>query len=331
MTAELKSVNLTRLDREKVLDLYRRMLLIREFEEQAQDLYSRTLIPGILHVSIGQEAVPVGVCAALRESDYITSTHRGHGHCLAKGADAGRMFAELFGKLDGYCRGKGGSMHIANRDVGNLGANAIVGGSIPIATGAALSAKLRKTGQVVVCFFGDGALNQGVFFESMNFASIWKLPVIYVCENNQYGEYTPIARVTAGNILLRGEAFEIPSVRADGMDVEGVYDTTREAAESARSGEGPSFIVFETYRFCGHGMSDRDRAYRTREEEQQWQQNCDPVARLRERLIKTGQATRTELDGIHDEAKREISAGVDFGSRAAYPDPDEVAKHVFAE
>jgi len=331
MTPELKTAKSPHLDRRKLLNLYCQMLLIREFEEQAQDLYSRTLIPGILHVSIGQEAVPVGVCTALRPNDYITSTHRGHGHCLAKGAEVGRMFAELFGKADGYCRGKGGSMHIANRDVGNLGANAIVGGSMPIATGAALSAKLRKTGQVVVCFFGDGALNQGVFFESMNFAAVWKLPVIYACENNQYGEYTPMARVTAGNILLRGEAFEIPSARADGMDVQAVYNATQHAVERARAGQGPSFLVFETYRFCGHGMSDRDRAYRTREEEQQWQRNCDPIVRLAEWLIDTSQATQAELDSIQAGVKQEVAAGAEFGMRAAFPDTDEVAKHVFAE
>jgi len=331
MTSELKTAKLSRLDKEKLLHLYREMLVIREFEEQAQDLYSRTLIPGILHVSIGQEAVAVGVCAALGTSDYITSTHRGHGHCLAKGADVGRMFAELFGKVDGYCRGKGGSMHIANRDVGNLGANAIVGGSIPIATGAALSAKLRKTGQVVVCFFGDGALNQGVLFESMNFASIWKLPVIYACENNQYGEYTPLGRVTAGNILLRGQAFEIPSARADGMDVEAVYDATHQAVERARTGGGASFLIFETYRFSGHGMSDRDRPYRSREEEQEWCQNRDPITGLGERLMECGHATQAELDSIRDRVKDEVAAGVEFGTKAAFPDPDEVGKHVYAD
>ncbi len=207
------------LTRDQVIKMFRQMVTIRLFEERVMDLYRRTLIPGIAHVSIGQEAVPVGVCSARGTSDYITSTHRGHGHCLAKGAEITGMFAELFGKVTGYCRGKGGSMHIANPALGNLGANAIVGGSIPIATGAALSAKLRKTKQVAVCFFGDGALNERVLLESMNLAAVWQLPVVYVCENNQYGEYTPAKHVTAGDTEMRGRALDIRTARVDGMDV----------------------------------------------------------------------------------------------------------------
>ena len=242
-------------DREFLVNLYSQMLTIREFEGHVRDLHSRTVIPGIAHLSCGQEAVAVGVCATLHDDDYITSTHRGHGHCLAKGADIGKMFAELFGKVDGYCRGKGGSMHIANQEMGNLGANAIVGGSIPIATGAALSAKLQKTTRVSVCFFGDGALNQGILLESMNMAALWQLPILYVCENNQYGEYTPFSKVTAGEVEKRGEAFGIPSAKVDGMDVLKVYEISFEAVRRARASGGPSFLTFETYRYSGDRKS----------------------------------------------------------------------------
>src|SRR5216683_2058386 len=268
MTSELKTAKLSRLDKEKLLHLYREMLVIREFEEQAQDLYSRTLIPGILHVSIGQEAVAVGVCAALGTSDYITSTHRGHGHCLAKGADVGRMFAELLGKESGYCKGKGGSMHIADHANGNLGANAIVGGSTGIATGAAFSAKRRGTDQVAVCFFGEGALGQGLLYEVMNIASLWALPVVYVCENNQYNEYTHYLEATAGEILARPRAFGIEAHEVDGQDVRAVYGATSAFVERARRGEGPAFLLCNTYRYHGHHVGDVDRGYyRSKEEE----------------------------------------------------------------
>jgi pyruvate dehydrogenase E1 component alpha subunit len=317
------------LDKVTLIHWYRQMTTVREFEERARDLYLRAVLPGILHLSVGQEAVPVGVCAALRPDDYITSTHRGHGHCLAKGASVRRMFAELFGKADGYCRGKGGSMHIANRAVGNLGANAIVGGSIPIATGAALSAKLRNKGQVAVCFFGDGALNQGVFFESMNIAALWKLPVIYACENNQYAEYTPAGAGTAGKVNQRGEAFGIPSSFVDGMDVLAVYRATQTAVERAQAGQGPSFLIFETYRYYGHGMSDRDRPYRSHDEEDEWRKNRDPIDSLGNRLIEMG-VVRSELDAIQEEVRREVADGVEFAMNAPFPPADEVAKHVYA-
>lgn len=316
--------------KEFLLNLYRQMLTIREFEEQVQDLYFRTLIGGIAHLSIGQEAVAVGVCATLRRDDYITSTHRGHGHCLAKGSDTRRMFAELLGKVDGYCRGKGGSMHIANQDMGNLGADAIVGGGVPLATGAALSAKLNKTGQVSVCFFGDGALNQGVLFECMNLAAIWGLPVIFACENNQYGEYTPMRRVTAGSLQKRGEAFDIPSATVDGMDVLAVYDAALQAVSRARAAGGPSFLIFETYRYYGHGMGDRNRAYRSREEEREWREQRDPLDRLVKQLIEGDKATQSDLDSIRAEVMREIAAAIEFAKNAPFPDPDEVSKHVYA-
>ena len=331
MHSEAKSCVATALDRDRLIDLYRRMVTIREFEEQARDLYTRAVIGGILHLSVGQEAVAVGVCAALRTDDYITSTHRGHGHCLAKGADPGRMFAELLGRVEGYCRGKGGSMHIANPAVGNLGANAIVGGSIPIATGAGLSAKIRKSDQVAVCFFGDGALNQGVLFESMNMAAIWHLPVIYACENNQYGEYVPMRQVTAGKVEQRGEAFGIPSLLIDGMDVLAVYEATHRAVERARQGEGPSFLIFDTYRYYGHGMSDRDRPYRSREEEREWRAQRDPIDRLVHWLKENGHATKSDLDSIDEEVQQQIASAIEFAKNAPEPDPSEVGMHVYAD
>ncbi len=316
------------LDNTHLLALYRQMVVIREFEEQVADLHSRTMIPGIAHVSLGQEAVATGVCAALHRDDYITSTHRGHGHCLAKGARPDRMFAELFGKVEGYCRGKGGSMHIADPDTGNLGANAIVGGSLAIVAGAGLSAKLRKSGQVAVCFFGDGAANQGLLLESMNMASIWKLPVIYVCEANQYGEYTATDQVTAGSIPERGRALGIRSMDIDGMDVIAVYDAATEMVARARAGEGPGFLVCETYRYLGHGMSDRDRAYRTREEEAEWRKN-DPIDRLARQLL-AKQTPQADLEAIIADVKREIEAAIEFAKAAPLPDPQEVTQHVYA-
>ena len=309
----------------------KQMAIIREFEEQVFDLYSRGEISGIAHLSIGQEAVPVGVCACLRAEDNITSTHRGHGHCLAKGAEVGRMFAELLGRVDGYCRGKGGSMHIANQEMGNLGANAIVGGGIPIATGAALSAKRLKTDRVSVCFFGDGAVNQGVLYEALNIAALWKLPVIYVCENNQYGEYTPMQSVTAGNIRKRAEAFDVLSEDVDGMDVLAVEAAARRFVDRARSGNGPGFLVCDTYRHSGHGMSDRNRPYRTREEEKQWREERDPIDRLQASLRNDGVLNDKDWSVIQSEVKLLVQAGIEFAKGSPYPPADEVSEHVYSD
>ncbi len=314
----------------ELLHLYREMLRIRSFENRVEDLYARAEIPGIAHVSSGQEAVAVGVCAVLERSDYITSTHRGHGHCLAKGATPDRMFAELLGKSDGYCRGRGGSMHIADPASGNLGANAIVGGSLAIAAGAALSASLRETGEAVACFIGDGALNQGLLLESMNMASLWHLPVLYVCEHNRYGEYTPSDRAIAGDVRLRGEALGIPSYVVDGMDVLAVGDVTVAAVERARAGEGPSFLVCETYRYSGHGMSDRDRAYRTRDEEEEWR-GRDPIDRLGRTLLAERRATEAELDAMRREVESEMDDAVEFARRAPDPSIDEVGLFVYVD
>src|ERR1700735_3076178 len=235
---------------------YRQMVSIRLFEEQVNEVYTRALMPGLAHLYSGEEAVAVGICETLRIDDYITSTHRGHGHCLAKGASPDRMFAELLGKEAGYCRGKGGSMHIADPATGNLGANAIVGGSVGIATGAAFSAKTLKTGQVAVCFFGEGALGQGVLYECFNMAQLWKLPVIYVCENNMYSEYTHFSETTAGDIPDRAAAFGIKAETVDGQDVRAVFAAASTLADRARRGEGPAFLLCNTYRYRGHHVRD---------------------------------------------------------------------------
>jgi pyruvate dehydrogenase E1 component alpha subunit len=313
------------------LELYRRMLLIRRFEEQVDDLYRSAKMPGLAHLYIGEEAVAVGVCAALREDDYITSTHRGHGHCLAKGAAVDRMFAELLGKEAGYCRGKGGSMHIADQERGNLGANAIVGGSAGIAAGAALSARRRGTDQVAACFFGEGALGQGLVYEAMNMASLWRLPVVYVCEDNLYNEYTPRSETTAGSMAGRPKAFGIPAEEVDGQDVVAVHQAALVAVERARSGAGPGFLICHTYRFRGHHVGDVDRAYyRSRDEEQAWQRDRDPIQILAARLLDGGQARPDQLDAIDEEVRGEVEAGVRFGLEAPFPDPSEVAEHVYA-
>src|SRR6266436_159811 len=248
-TAIDRSKTYSQAEIEQFIRMYRKMVGIRLFEEKVNDLYIRALMPGLAHLYIGEEAVAVGVCEALTSEDYITSTHRGHGHCLAKGAALDRMFAELLGKEAGYCKGKGGSMHIADPDTGNLGANAIVGGSAGIATGAALSAKMRGSGQVAACFFGDGALGQGLLYETMNMAALWKLPVIYVCENNLYGEYTPCGETIAGEILARARAFGIHAETVDGQDVQAVHATMKRLVERARRGEGPAFLECKTYRY----------------------------------------------------------------------------------
>src|SRR3989441_1033980 len=267
--------------REQWLHMYEQMLKIRVFEEHVIELYTTGKMPGLAHIYIGEEAIAVGVCEALRRDDYITSTHRGHGHCLAKGADIDRMFSELLGKEPGYCKGKGGSMHIADQERGNLGANAIVGGSTGIATGAALSAKMRGTDQVAVCFFGEGALGQGVLYEVMNMASLWKLPVVYACENNLYNEYTHYGETTAGDLRTRARAFEIEAEEVDGQDVRAVFEAATRAVERARSGGGPTFLLLNTYRFHGHHVGDVDRAYyRSKEEEAEWKSQRDPIALL---------------------------------------------------
>ncbi len=316
---------------ERWLHFYRQMLKIRLFEEEVNQLYLGAKMPGLAHLYIGQEAVAVGVCEALRQEDYITSTHRGHGHCLAKGASLDRMFAELLGKEAGYCRGKGGSMHIADQDTGNLGANAIVGGSAGIATGAAMSAQMRGTDQVAVCFFGDGALGQGLLYENMNMASLWKLPVIYVCENNQYNEYTHFSETTAGEVTARAAAFGIHTESIDGQDVRAVHVTALKLVERARRGDGPAFLQCNTYRFHGHHVGDIDRSYyRSKAEEDEWKSRRDPVTLLADWLEKNKLADSKLLEKIGNEISAEIKAAVNFAINAPFPAADEVDQHVYA-
>jgi pyruvate dehydrogenase E1 component alpha subunit len=312
------------------LHMYGQMQRIRAFEKQVDQLYRSAKMPGLAHLYIGEEAVAVGVCEALRKDDFITSTHRGHGHCLAKGAAVDRMFCELLGKEPGYCRGKGGSMHIADHENGNLGANAIVGGSAGIATGAAFSAKARGTDQVAACFFGEGALGQGVLYEVMNMASLWRLPVVYVCENNLYNEYTHYSETTAGDIAARPAAFGIPAEEVDGQDVRAVYAAVTPAVERARAGEGPTFLVCNTYRFHGHHVGDVDRAYyRSKEEEASWIDERDPLALLGEWLLAEGGVNREALDRIESEIVQEVEAAVAVALEAPFPDPGEVDQHVY--
>ena len=313
------------------LHMYEQMVKIREFEEKVNELYTSALMPGLAHLYIGEEAIAVGVCEALRRDDYITSTHRGHGHCLAKGASIDRMFAELLGKEAGYCHGKGGSMHIADQDTGNLGANAIVGGSAGIATGAAFSAKRSGSDRVAVCFFGEGALGQGLLYEEMNLAQLWKLPVIYVCENNQYNEYTHYSETTAGLLSARAQAFGILAEAVNGQDVRTVYATALRLVARARQGEGPAFLLCDTYRYRGHHVGDVNRAYyRSKAEEEEWVALRDPLQLLAGYLLDQNLTDQSVLDQIRADVKRSIEAAVQFAINSPYPDVSQVDQHVYA-
>jgi TPP-dependent pyruvate/acetoin dehydrogenase alpha subunit len=330
-TATTSEVGSEKLQLERWLRAYRQMLSIRAFEERVNDLYTRALMPGLAHLYLGQEAVAVGVCEALSREDYITSTHRGHGHCLAKGAAPDRMFAELLGKAAGYCRGKGGSMHIADPSTGNLGANAIVAGSVAIATGAALSAQRLRNGRVAVCFFGEGALGQGVLYEVMNLAELWKLPVLYVCENNLYAEYTHYKEITAGEIPARAAAFGIETETVDGQDVRAVYARAQHLVTRARRGQGPAFLLANTYRYHGHHVGDISREYyRSKQEEQHWKTERDPLQLLGSWLVKQGLADPKILAQIASEVNSEMDAAVKFAIAAPYPKLEEVDQDVYA-
>ncbi len=318
-------------DHATLRDALRKMYLIRRFEEGAEDAYMRGLIHGTMHLSFGQEASAVGICMPLAADDQITSTHRGHGHCIAKGADVKRMFAEFFGKTTGYCKGRGGSMHIADVASGNLGANGIVGGGIPIAVGAALSAKKMKTGKVVVSFFGDGANNEGAFHEALNMASVWKLPVIFVCENNGYGMSTSTERSTAiRNIADRAAAYSMPGVIVDGNNFSEVSEASHEAVERARRGEGPTLIESKTYRYRGHSKSDRNR-YRTKEEIEHWMTNRDPIAAFESELKEFGAIDDAGIEAIRAEVKREIEEGIEFAKQSPSPEIADVGRYVYTE
>jgi TPP-dependent pyruvate/acetoin dehydrogenase alpha subunit len=330
-TSKLDASQETASEKEKWLHAYRQMVSIRLFEEQVNEVYTRALMPGLAHLYSGEEAVAVGICEALRVDDYITSTHRGHGHCLAKGASPDRMFAELLGKEAGYCRGKGGSMHIADPGTGNLGANAIVGGSVGIATGAAFAAKTLGNDRVAVCFFGEGALGQGSLYEVMNLAQLWTLPVIYVCENNLYNEYTHYQETTAGTILGRAIAFGIEAARVDGQDVRAVNEVAARLVKRARSEGGPAFLQCDTYRYSGHHVGDINREYyRSKQEEQLWKTDRDPIVVLAKWLIDQGYADAASLERTTSEIRAIMEAAVKFAIAAPYPSVDEVEKHVYA-
>jgi len=316
---------------DQLREVLRKMYLIRRFEEGAEDSYMRGLVHGTMHLSIGQEASAVGICMPLTDADQITSTHRGHGHCIAKGADVKRMFAEFFGKTTGYCKGRGGSMHIADVTKGNLGANGIVAGGIPIAVGAALSAKKMKTGKVVVSFFGDGANNEGAFHESLNMASIWKLPVIFVCENNGYGMSTSTARSTAvRDIADRAAAYAMPGVIVDGNNFSQVAEASHIAVERARRGEGPTLIESKTYRYRGHSKSDRNR-YRTREEIEDWMTNRDPISLFEKELLEFGVIDQAGIEAVRVTVEKEIADALEFARQSPMPDPADHELFVYTE
>jgi len=331
MENKFKPINSYSLSKGKILKMYQDMLKIRYFENKITDLYSKGLMPGLAHLYIGEEAIAVGVCNNLTERDFAVSTHRGHGHLIAQGCDLKRMMAEVLGKEDGYCRGKGGTMHIADFSKGILGANGIVGAGIPIATGSGYSAKVRGTDQVTVAFFGDAASNQGTFHESINMAAAWKLPVVYVCENNLYGISVDIRKVTnTKDIATRALAYDIPGVVVDGNNVLEVYKVTQEAVERAREGKGPSLIECKTYRWGGHHVGDPGRVYRLEKETKEWKERC-PIKNFRERLIKEKISSEEELSLIEKNTKEMIKEAADFSIQSPYPDEKEAYEDLFAE
>ncbi|MEY3649937.1 MAG: hypothetical protein RL370_640 [Actinomycetota bacterium] len=304
------------------------MWRIRKFEEAVEDLFGRGMMHGTMHLSIGQEASPTGMCMALTLQDQITSTHRGHGHCIAKGADLTRMIAELLGKEIGYCGGRGGSMHIADVETGNLGANGVVGGGIPIAAGAALASKMTKKGTVVVSFFGDGAMNEGAFHEAANLAAIWKLPLILFCENNKYGMSSSTEKAFAiDNLAERGKGYGIPAVNVDGNDVIDVYEQAEIAVKRAQAGEGPTLIIAETYRWKGHSRSDKN-LYRTKEEIEEWRE-LDPIPKFTAKVIKSKLLSKEECEAIAQEATDAIIAAVNESVKAKPADPAGLLEAVF--
>jgi len=322
------------LNKELLLDLYHSMVRIRKFEECVRDLALKSEIPGFVHVSIGEEASATGVCAALRHTDRITSTHRGHGHLIAKGGRLDRMMAELFGKRTGYCKGKGGSMHIVDYSLGILGANGIVGAGLPIATGSALAAVVAGKDDVSVCFFGDGASNEGTFHESLNLAAVWKLPVVFVCENNGFGEFTPASTVTSvRDIAQRAQAYGIPGLIVNGNDVVEVYRYASEAAARARAGEGPTLLECKTYRWEGHVVGEQaflgSGAYRDPKEVEDWKTRC-PIIRFQKFAEESGRISAAELKKIEAETAAELEAAVKFARESPLPDSSEVTEDVYA-
>ena len=320
------------LSTELLMDMHRRMVRIRLFEEAAGQLAEAAKLPGFLHLYVGQEAVAAGVCTTLTDDDQITSTHRGHGHLVAKGGQFNEMMAELMGKATGYCKGRGGSMHISNLDVGMLGANGIVGAGVPIAVGAGFANKYSDNGNVAAAFFGDGSTNIGAFHEAANMACALKLPVLFICENNEYGEFTARKDTMAiTDIVDRAAGYGMPGVIVDGMDVVAVHEAAVEAAARARRGEGPSLIEAKTYRFYNHhGVQNLGLKYRTDDEVAEWKQR-DPIFTFEDRLIESGTATRDDFDGIWAELRDDIAAAIEFAEASPLPDPSMVLADVYTE
>ena len=317
------------LSRETLLKLYTTMATIRNFEERGIPETGQRAMSASVHSSAGQEAVPTGICAHLSDDDYIASTHRGHGHCIAKGVDPKTMMAELFGRSTGNNKGKGGSMHIADMSKGMLGTNGVVAASVPLAVGAALTSKLKNLGRVAVAFFGDGGANQGVLHESMNLASVWKLPVIFCCENNGYAESTPVEyALSTANVSDRAAGYNMPGINVEGMDVFAVYDAAEQAVARARAGEGPSLLECRTYRFYGHTVFDNPLSYRTKEEEDRWRAR-DPLKLFREAVLPLGDITLEELDQIDAEAAQLMEDAIKFADESPLPDPLEIYEDVY--
>jgi pyruvate dehydrogenase E1 component alpha subunit len=317
------------LSREQLLGAYRNMRMIRSFEQTLNELSQAGRVPGFLHLYAGEEAIAVGVCVPLQPQDYVASTHRGHGHAIAKGVDLNAMMAEIFGKRSGVCKGKGGSMHIADVEKGMLGANGIVGGGIPLAIGAALSAKVRKTGGVAVSFFGDGATNQGAFHESLNLAAILKLPVLFVIENNGYGEATPVAyHVKIRDLAARAASYGIPGSIAEGMDFFDVVEKAAEGIVRARRGEGPTLLECKTYRYFGHYVGD-PLTYRTKEESDTVRATRDPIDNFEKRVVSSGKVTTSELRALDDQVAKAIAEAVQFAESSPSPDSSDLLTDVY--
>lgn len=319
-----------KLNENSIVEMYKTMLKIRKFEQVAMNTFAEGKIPGFVHLYIGEEAVATGVCANLKDSDYITSTHRGHGHILAKGGDLKFMMAELFGKATGYCKGKGGSMHIADATKGILGANGIVGAGHNIAVGAGLSAQYRGTDQVCVCFFGDASTNQGTFHESLNMASVWKLPVVFVCENNLYGISMSQSRHQAiKDVADRGVAYNVPGIVVDGNDVFAVYEAAEEAIKRAREGKGPTLIECKTYRHRGHFEGD-PCVYKPTEEQEEWLAK-DPIPRFEKYLVENEILIEEKLKEVQSKVESEIDEAVDFANNSPYPELESVLEDVYTD
>ncbi len=317
-------------DARKLLELFQCMVTIRQFETMAQEYFAAGEIPGFIHLSIGQEASSVGVCSCLRPDDYVTTTHRGHGHMIAKGADLKKMVAELLGKKTGFCKGKGGSMHIADFSIGILGANGVVAGGLPITAGAGFSIKMRKTDQVAVCFFGDGASNRGPVHEVMNMASVWKLPIIFVVENNQWASTTPQTSTgSVQDLSIRAAGYNMPGVLVDGNDLLAVRNAAMEAIDRARKGEGPTFIENKTYRIRGHFEGDPQK-YRTKAEVGKWQKKNDPIDLFSKYLIKNKKSDKSSLDKIRKDVEAELGDAVAFAKDSPFPEPKEALEDLFA-